>query len=464
MITRVVQRRRPRRSAILMISSAVVAAGLVAGVALALVSDAGDVDVQIPNNTTSRTGTTTQGAVVSYIGDNDASLGSSGTGIFNSFVRLQGSPNEDGYNTDGKIEFETKAGAWTKAIKVSGIPVVNEGGVDYWELFVDINDSNTDPKISLDDLEVYYTTNARLTNYAFGANAEKQYDFDGTILINDVNQGSGRGDLRYLIPLTNIALPANCDYLNAACDRYFVLYSQWGMTAGYPSDGGFEEWKVKQYPIPPKLKLVKVVTNDNGGTNAPVDWTLSATGTSRSFSDAGNSTIFHTVSPSVGYALAETGPANPSATYTAGSWSCDGGTLVGSTVTLTGSERVTCTITNNDTKANPAIKTAQGWVLYDTATFTGIRAGAPDASSATVTFKLWSTNTASVCSGQVGTDRTSSISALGVATTATGITVNPTTTTTYYWTAEYSGDQFNNARTSGCGVETTTISFVQPAP
>jgi hypothetical protein len=35
---------------------------------------------------------------------------------------------------------------------------------------------------------------------------------------------------------------------------------------------------------------------------------------------------------------------------------------------------------------------------------------------------------------------------------------------TYYWTAVYSGDQFNNPQTSACGTETTTISFVQPAP
>ena len=34
--------------------------------------------------------------------------------------------------------------------------------------------------------------------------------------------------------------------------------------------------------------------------------------------------------------------------YTAGAWSCDGGTLVGSAVTLGAGDRVTCTINNDD--------------------------------------------------------------------------------------------------------------------
>ena len=71
--------------------------------------------------------------------------------------------------------------------------------------------------------------------------------------INDVNQGSGRGDLRYNVPLSALTtpIPANCGYKDPACTTYFVLYSQWGTaTSGqtYSSDGGFEEWKVKQYP------------------------------------------------------------------------------------------------------------------------------------------------------------------------------------------------------------------------
>jgi hypothetical protein len=81
----------------------------------------------------------------------------------------------------------------------------------------------------------------------------------GQVLINDVNQGSGRGDLRYRIPLSILSspVPADCGYLDPACSTYFVLYNKWGAGAGttYASDGGFEEWKVKIYPT---LRINKV--------------------------------------------------------------------------------------------------------------------------------------------------------------------------------------------------------------
>ncbi len=51
-----------------------------------------------------------------------------------------------------------------------------------------------------------------------------------------------------MVPRTGITVPPNCNYGNPACETYFVLYSSWGETAGFPSDGGFEEWKVKVYP------------------------------------------------------------------------------------------------------------------------------------------------------------------------------------------------------------------------
>jgi hypothetical protein len=100
--------------------------------------------------------------------------------------------------------------------------------------------------------------------------------------------------------------------------------------------------------VPPTLKLVKNVTNNDGGTAVPNNWTLSATAPApndgRNFSNAGGSGAFQTVFAGAGYALAETAVAG----YAAGSWSCDGGSLSGSTVTLSIGQNVTCTITNND--------------------------------------------------------------------------------------------------------------------
>jgi hypothetical protein len=241
----------------LMPLAAVLGGIVIAAAVSALVSDTKDCSIEVANNLQYKICTTTAGATAEYIGDGNQTFGSAGTGTFDSFLRVQGTPTERGYNTDGTLEFDTKTGNFTHSMLVSDIPVVTINNVNYWELFADINDGNggAGATISLNDLEVYFTDDPELTGYDFGGNAEKVYDFSGNILINDVNQGSGRGDLRYRIPLTNITIPTNCDYSNSACETYFVLYTRWGTTsATYNSDGGFEEWKVKQYPT---LKIVK---------------------------------------------------------------------------------------------------------------------------------------------------------------------------------------------------------------
>jgi hypothetical protein len=98
----------------------------------------------------------------------------------------------------------------------------------------------------------------------------------------------------------------------------------------------------------PKLKLVKVVTNDDGGSRVPDDWTLTATAAApdggRNVSTAGGSDTALPVFAGVAYTLGEAGPDG----YKAGDWSCDGGTLTGSSITLGLDETVTCTVVNND--------------------------------------------------------------------------------------------------------------------
>ena len=185
MFTRVVQGKRPRPLALLAILGAVIVAGLFAAVALALVNDGtatlpnGECDIQVDNRLGSEVCTTDADAAVRYIGDSSESFGSSGTGTFNPFVRLQGSPNEDGYNTNGTVQFETKTGKWTHAILISEIPIRTEDGcTDCFELFVDINEGNNAKPVSLNEMEIWFTDNANLTGYPFAvAGTTKQYDF-----------------------------------------------------------------------------------------------------------------------------------------------------------------------------------------------------------------------------------------------------------------------------------------------
>jgi hypothetical protein len=95
-----------------------------------------------------------------------------------------------------------------------------------------------------------------------------------------------------------------------------------------------------------KLKLVKTVTNNNGGTAVPNDWDLTATG-SGGFTELtpdGANATFRIVTVGVTYALGETGPSG----YAAGAFSCNGGTQVGDSIQLSVGQVVTCTINNDD--------------------------------------------------------------------------------------------------------------------
>ncbi len=258
---------------------------------------AGPYDIQVADKTEFAEIMLDDGAIVQYIGDSNISFGASGTGVFDSFVRVQDSPTESGYNTDGTLEFDTKSGTWTHSILLSEIPIVEVDGELYWEFFADINDNNSTPQISLDAFELYLTSDSMLTGYPFVGTADKLYDWGDAagdfILINDVNQGSGRGDLRYLVPLDAalIDIPADCDYGNPACSTYLVLYNEWGSydQTGFDgdSDGGFEEWKVKRYPI---LQVSKDII---GTFDTPVDWTLTKVDDGAYSAFAGDSTPDH---------------------------------------------------------------------------------------------------------------------------------------------------------------------------
>jgi hypothetical protein len=105
--------------------------------------------------------------------------------------------------------------------------------------------------------------------------------------------------------------------------------------------------------IAPRLKLVKTVTNDNGGPAQPADWTLTATG-SGGFSGTGSPASGPTatlgpnpVKAGVVYTLSESGPSG----CTASSWVWVGGTQSGSDITLALGQSATCTITNDDQPA-----------------------------------------------------------------------------------------------------------------
>lgn len=97
---------------------------------------------------------------------------------------------------------------------------------------------------------------------------------------------------------------------------------------------------------PVKLQLLKVVTNDSGGSASATDWNLSAIQVGGTSSLNGVSGIASNSLPSGDYTLSESGASG----YTLDSITCAGGTFdaASSVLTLAPEDSVTCTFNNND--------------------------------------------------------------------------------------------------------------------
>ena len=77
-----------------------------------------------------------------------------GTGLFNPYVRV--SDNLDvvqGYNTDFRPLQFNEDSSWTDSIKLSDIPYLWKDGVLYREFQLDINQTNSNPLLSLDEVQ-----------------------------------------------------------------------------------------------------------------------------------------------------------------------------------------------------------------------------------------------------------------------------------------------------------------------
>src|SRR5206468_505674 len=103
---------------------------------------------------------------------------------------------------------------------------------------------------------------------------------------------------------------------------------------------------------PPRLKLLKDVQNNDGGTAVSHDYTLSAAAATpdngRNFSDFGDSSTFHNVFAGATYTLSES--PNPGTGYSStGIWSCTTGTFTSpNQIVVPLGTDVTCTIVNTD--------------------------------------------------------------------------------------------------------------------
>ncbi len=177
---------------------------------------------------------------------------STGTGVIQSFVRIQQNGTEEGYNASARpvMSNVNTSPTFTRDVQVMEIPVVIDpytGLVgSYYEFLLDINESNggNNPLISLDSLQIYTRSSALVTANTLGAltgSSTLRYNLDAgdsgneVLLDYSLNSGSGSGDLLVYVPTSLFAGVTGTDFL--------YLYSKFGSKGGgYSSSAGFEEW------------------------------------------------------------------------------------------------------------------------------------------------------------------------------------------------------------------------------
>jgi hypothetical protein len=171
---------------------------------------------------------------------------STGTGVFESFVRIQKDGSEKGHNTDANPVNDEKTGTFTRSLKLSDIPTVVRGGVTYREFRLDINQVSNAGLLSLDVLRVTCAASGNLTSNSGSGLGNLVYEKGNfAVLLNyNLAPGSGNGDMLLLIPDSMFTTPC------AGANQYVYFWSEFGKKGGaYQSNDGFEEWSVRKKTV-----------------------------------------------------------------------------------------------------------------------------------------------------------------------------------------------------------------------
>lgn len=178
---------------------------------------------------------------------------STGTGLIDSFAQV-GQPGgsltfTQGYNTTvNNVLNNGSSDQFNHALLLSNVPTVTISGVTYREFNLDINQTGSNPLLSVSDIQVFLTNtgNQSVTGVdskgnLLLANAQQIYRLDGNgssgqddsiKLDYSLNSGSGSGDMTMLVP----------NSLFTGGFTQVVLFSSFGVP--YPQNDGFEEWFV----------------------------------------------------------------------------------------------------------------------------------------------------------------------------------------------------------------------------
>ena len=174
---------------------------------------------------------------------------STGTGVIDPFVRINpgGSDQcEQGYNTaHRKLEFdENSSPTWTHDLLLSNVPVVNKGGINYYQFLLDINQTNTggtDHFLSLNKVEIYSSAQQSAVGYPTQLGS-LEWSLDGAgpaqvWLDYALNSGSGSGDMFMYVPASALSGP------------FIYFFSVFG--EDFHANDGYEEWAILKGATPP---------------------------------------------------------------------------------------------------------------------------------------------------------------------------------------------------------------------
>lgn len=187
----------------------------------------------------------------------EASTTGSGTGNYESFLRLGANGTEEGFNTDDTHEADNKDGIWTHSLQVGDLQVVEDPITHelYYVIRLDLNEvqSGDSPNITLTDLR-FFLSSAPADGDDFDndfADLNEVFDMSGSQALVDTNHGSGTDDYVFYVPVS---------LLGNDPTAYFTLYAAFS-----GADDGFEEFRVLSTEFVPQPDIG--INKETNGTD-----------------------------------------------------------------------------------------------------------------------------------------------------------------------------------------------------